>query len=362
MNLPRWTWPTASLASRRASRRRAVTRCSSRTWSTSATSRASPARPPLLVEPDELLFVTDGRYGNQAPEELGAPGWRHGSRSSGAAPGEAGGLEGRRRRRPAGRGGRSRHLGSPADVRRRLVRRQRADPGGGWWTTCGSTRRRARSHGWRQPTSPTAPWPRCIRCSARSPPKRSSPSSWTPPSAAWVPRAARFPTIVASGPNGAKPHHHPGDRRVVAGDMVVLDFGALVDGYCSDAARMVVVGDLSDTQQRMLDVVGEAQRAGVDASEAGVDVQEVDRACREVIEDAGWGGAFVHSTGHGSASRSTVEGLHHGHGYPAGRLGGHGGTGCVPPRPRRRAHRGHRGRHRGGCDVLTRTPKEPLTV
>ncbi|MBI2709945.1 MAG: M24 family metallopeptidase [Actinobacteria bacterium] len=108
-----------------------------------------------------------------------------------------------------------------------------------------------------------------------------------------------FETIVASGPNGAKPHHRPGRRRISAGDLVVLDFGALVDGYHSDMTRTVVVGEPSDVQRRMLDVVGEAQAAGVAAVRAGVDAAAVDAACRDRIERAGWGDAFVHGTGHG---------------------------------------------------------------
>lgn len=108
-----------------------------------------------------------------------------------------------------------------------------------------------------------------------------------------------FETIVASGPNGARPHHRPGDRRVRDGDLVVIDFGALVDGYCSDMTRTLMVGTPSDTQQRMLDVVTRSQQAGVDAVRAGVATSAVDAACREVITEAGWGDAFVHGTGHG---------------------------------------------------------------
>ncbi len=108
-----------------------------------------------------------------------------------------------------------------------------------------------------------------------------------------------FETIVAGGPNGAMPHHRPGTRVISEGDLVVLDFGALVDGYCSDMTRTVMVGDPSPTQARMLEVVGASQRAGVEAVRPGVATGEVDRACRAVIEDAGWGDAFVHSTGHG---------------------------------------------------------------
>ena len=108
-----------------------------------------------------------------------------------------------------------------------------------------------------------------------------------------------FETIVASGPNGARPHHHPSDRCIKEGDLVVVDFGALVDGYHSDMTRTVAVGEVGAERRRMLDVVLAAQQAGVDAVVAGVEAREVDRACREVIEEAGWGDAFVHSTGHG---------------------------------------------------------------
>jgi Xaa-Pro aminopeptidase len=108
-----------------------------------------------------------------------------------------------------------------------------------------------------------------------------------------------FETIVASGPNGARPHARPSSRRIVAGDLVVLDFGAVVDGYCSDMTRTVMVGPPSAVQQRMWDVVREAQQAGVDAVAPGVSVADVDAACRSVITDAGWGDAFLHATGHG---------------------------------------------------------------
>lgn len=108
-----------------------------------------------------------------------------------------------------------------------------------------------------------------------------------------------FETIVASGPNGARPHARPGPRRLVEGDLVVLDFGALVDGYHSDMTRTFQLGAPTDLQRRMWEVVAEAQAAGVAAVAAGVPVAEVDRACRAVIERAGWGDAFVHSTGHG---------------------------------------------------------------
>jgi Xaa-Pro aminopeptidase len=108
-----------------------------------------------------------------------------------------------------------------------------------------------------------------------------------------------FETIVASGPNGAKPHHRPSGRRVERNELIVLDFGAMVDGYCSDMTRTVCVGEPSSEMQRVLDVVLASQAAGVAAVKAGVACADIDRACREVISAAGWGERFVHGTGHG---------------------------------------------------------------
>ncbi|MDQ4098066.1 MAG: Xaa-Pro peptidase family protein [Actinomycetota bacterium] len=109
-----------------------------------------------------------------------------------------------------------------------------------------------------------------------------------------------FETIVASGPNGAKPHHRPSDRRIAPGELVVIDFGAVVDGYCSDMTRTVSVGEPSSaTARRMVEVVAESQRAGVAAVRSGAEAKEVDGACRSLIADAGWADAFVHGTGHG---------------------------------------------------------------
>jgi Xaa-Pro aminopeptidase len=109
-----------------------------------------------------------------------------------------------------------------------------------------------------------------------------------------------FESIVASGPNGAKPHARPSSRTIVPGELIVLDFGSLVEGYCSDMTRTVCVGEPSSgVARRMYDVVLESQRAGVAAVRPGVDCAAVDRACRDVIADAGWAEAFLHSTGHG---------------------------------------------------------------
>ncbi|WP_053848180.1 aminopeptidase P family protein [Streptomyces sp. NRRL B-24085] len=106
-------------------------------------------------------------------------------------------------------------------------------------------------------------------------------------------------TIVASGPNGANPHHEVGERVIGRGDMVVLDFGGLKDGYGSDTSRTVHVGEPTDEERRVHDLVRAAQEAGFRAVRPGVPCQEVDRAARAVIADAGYGEYFIHRTGHG---------------------------------------------------------------
>ncbi|MGH9189071.1 MAG: M24 family metallopeptidase [Acidimicrobiales bacterium] len=109
-----------------------------------------------------------------------------------------------------------------------------------------------------------------------------------------------FETIVGSGPNGALPHARPGNRRIEAGELVVIDFGAVVDGYCSDMTRTVCVGEpASATARRMVDVVTESQAAGVAAVRAGATAAGVDEVCRSIIAEAGWADAFLHGTGHG---------------------------------------------------------------
>ena len=109
-----------------------------------------------------------------------------------------------------------------------------------------------------------------------------------------------FETIVASGPNAAKPHARPTARTIEHGDPVVIDFGAVYEGYRSDMTRTFCVGGApSAPMARVFDVVGAAQAAGVAAVRAGVEAQTVDRACRDVVADAGWAAQFEHGTGHG---------------------------------------------------------------
>jgi Xaa-Pro aminopeptidase len=108
-----------------------------------------------------------------------------------------------------------------------------------------------------------------------------------------------FGTIVASGPNGAIPHHAPGDRRLERGDLVTVDCGALVQGYHADMTRTVALGEVADWQREIYDLVAAAQRAGVAAAVAGADVAAVDETARGMIASAGYGEYFQHGLGHG---------------------------------------------------------------
>lgn len=106
-------------------------------------------------------------------------------------------------------------------------------------------------------------------------------------------------TVVGSGPNGANPHHEAGDRVIQQGDAVVLDFGGLMFGYGSDTTRTVCVGEPSRQIRDVHEIVRRAQEAGVSAVRPGVACQDIDRAARAVIVDAGYGESFIHRTGHG---------------------------------------------------------------
>jgi len=105
--------------------------------------------------------------------------------------------------------------------------------------------------------------------------------------------------IVGTGPNAASPHHEPGGRRIAEGDVLVMDFGGPLEGYFSDTARTVCVGEPSERAREVHEIVRGAQEAAFRAVAPGVPAQEVDRAARAVISDAGFGERFVHRTGHG---------------------------------------------------------------
>jgi Xaa-Pro aminopeptidase len=173
-----------------------------------------------------------------------------------------------------------------------------------------------------------------------------------------------FDSIVAAGPNGALPHAHPRDVTIEAGQLVVIDWGAKLDGYCSDCTRTLATGDLDDEAHTVYELVYEAQLTGLEAVRAGAGGREVDAAARRVIEAAGQGDRFGHGLGHGvgleiheaprlsqrsdstlaSGNLVTVEpGV-----YLPGRLGVRIEDLVVVTEQ--------------GCDILTGVPKELITV
>ncbi len=108
-----------------------------------------------------------------------------------------------------------------------------------------------------------------------------------------------FPTIVASGPNAALPHKRPTHRPIGHRELVIVDMGAVVDGYRSDMTRTMAVGEPDPEARRVFDTVRDAQRLGVAQAAVGTPIAEVDKACRDRIAAEGWADAFVHGTGHG---------------------------------------------------------------
>ena len=255
----------------------------------------------VLVLPDEILFVTDGRYGGQAAEQLAAAGvearievgtvkGQHERLAEAAEPIarlglEAGNVTWARQREYAGEWFAAAEL-VPTEHTVEALRQVKDE---------GEVARIARASAIADealaavlPRLTERPCERDVALELDTEMRRRGAV------------APSFDTIVASGPNGAKPHARPGERVIGEGDLVVIDFGAVVDGYCSDTTRTFVVGDwASDTARRMYEVVAESQARGVDAVRPGAENAGVDRTCREVIAAAGWGEAFLHSTGHG---------------------------------------------------------------
>jgi len=108
-----------------------------------------------------------------------------------------------------------------------------------------------------------------------------------------------FDPIVASGPRGALPHARPTNKRLAAGELVVLDFGCVVDGYASDMTRTVALGEPGDEARKVYDVVLNAQQQALEQARAGMKTTALDHVARAVIEEAGYGDFFSHSLGHG---------------------------------------------------------------
>lgn len=108
-----------------------------------------------------------------------------------------------------------------------------------------------------------------------------------------------FPTIVASGPRAALPHAEPSDKEIANGEMVIIDFGAQVDGYCSDETCTLSVGEVNGKLQDIYAIVSEAKEIGLSTLKTGMPIRDVDRIVRGFIKDAGYGDFFGHGTGHG---------------------------------------------------------------
>jgi Xaa-Pro aminopeptidase len=108
-----------------------------------------------------------------------------------------------------------------------------------------------------------------------------------------------FSPIVASGPGGSMPHYQGNDRTLRDGDFVVVDMGCRYKGYCSDMTRTFCIGEPREEQKKAYSTVLEAQTAGEAAVQKGRAGQDVDRAARKIISDAGWGGYFLNRLGHG---------------------------------------------------------------
>lgn len=112
-------------------------------------------------------------------------------------------------------------------------------------------------------------------------------------------QAVSFEPIVAGGPNSAKPHAVPSDRPLQAGEPIILDFGCIVEGYCSDMTRTVCLGEPADDQYlKIWNIVLEAQQAALQGIKGGATGVEIDKLARDVIDNAGYKEYFGHSLGH----------------------------------------------------------------
>lgn len=107
-----------------------------------------------------------------------------------------------------------------------------------------------------------------------------------------------FDPVVVSGVNGSKPHGIPGDKKIQSGEFITMDFGCVFHGYCSDMTRTVAVGSVTEEMRSVYQTVLLAQKAGINMAKAGVSGRDIDKAARDVIENAGYGQYFGHSFGH----------------------------------------------------------------
>lgn len=173
-----------------------------------------------------------------------------------------------------------------------------------------------------------------------------------------------FDPIVASGPNGALPHTRATGRKMQAGELVVLDFGCVLDGYVSDMTRTIALGDPGADARRVYEVVLDAQRRAVEAARGGMVSRALDKVARDVIEGAGFGPYFSHSLGHGVGLE-----IHEwpGVSYRSDAVLPVGAVITIEPGIYLPGRFGVRiedmvALREGGCDVLTRTPKALMVL
>ena len=253
----------------------------------------------LIVRPDEMVFVTDGRYGEQARSQFAA---------SGAAARVVVGTsaavlrEGMER---ALNGSRAVAV-DPTEVTQAQFEALRAQTSASLVTLGGVVQHLRR----RKTAAEVARMRRAAACTDAAlaevermmsdrPTERDVRDELEYRMRRHGADGPSYDTIVATGPNGARPHHRPTSTVIEEGHLVVIDVGGLVDGYHSDMTRTYLIGDVDPVLRRMHDVVCESQLAGLAAVRAGVTAGDVDKTCRDIIVDAGFGGEFIHSTGHG---------------------------------------------------------------
>lgn len=107
-----------------------------------------------------------------------------------------------------------------------------------------------------------------------------------------------FDSIVVSGKNSSLPHGVPSDKKICSGDFITMDFGAVINGYCSDMTRTVAIGKISNEQKRVYETVLKVQKAAIDQIKVGKICSDIDKAAREIIDGAGYEGKFGHALGH----------------------------------------------------------------
>ena len=173
-----------------------------------------------------------------------------------------------------------------------------------------------------------------------------------------------FDPIVVSGPNTSLPHGVPGDRVIRRGDFVTMDFGCLKEGYCSDMTRTVAVGEASDEMRNVYDIVLKAQLAGIAVARAGIPGKEIDAAARKIITEAGYGPYFGHGFGHSlgldihEAPNANLRGKEP---MPVGAVCSAEPGIYLPGRFGVRIEDVMILRE-GGCDVITKAPKELIIL